>query len=336
MSININTKTTEEKQYGNLRGLFSPIVRDDYVLFIGGIEFPQDKSSSVFSKDVLKISFEKSRDLWTLSHLFTDIKVIVGKKEFNLHKIILLKLLNVFPKLLQEKEIVIDEDPQQFQEIVELLYYRKEAFNYFNDKKITFLNKMITKDQLISKKENFKLICDIPELSDISIVTNDSKTFPCHKLLLSSYSEYFYLMLTGEYKESREKEIFIETSSEIFKRFYTFIYISDVTIPSIHFGFDLLEFSNFINSSSFEKKILKILSTMITEENAFSVLLQLKERDMNHRNLRRRCLEVLEQRMNFEDVVDMCINISRKLNETLEAKRKNEESNGSSKKQKFD
>lgn len=320
LSININNKIIKESYCGNLRALFSPIVREDKVMMIGGINFPKT-SNNFYCHDITQIIFENPRNLWNLIHLFSDIKIIVKNEVFNLHKIMLIKLMNFFPNLVQDKEIIIDEDPDKFREIIEYLYYRKDISN-LNDKDFKFLGKEIKKDLFISLKDNLKLISDLKALSDVIITTNDSKQFYCHKLILSSYSEYFYIIFTRNFQEYIDKIIQIVYSSELFQRFYCFIYRSEVSIPSILFGFDLLEFSKFFNSIEFKTKILKIINAMINIENAFTILYQLKERNMNYKNLKRKCMEVLEQNMTFEDVVDTCVSISISFNNIQSEKKR--------------
>lgn len=298
----LETKEIERQYYGNFRGSFAPIVRKDHIVFLGGIHFPV-KLETNYCTEITKVTLDSSKKFRSIKELFSDVKIIIGEKEYHLHRFIIFPLTCILPNLLKDNVIKMKEDPKIFENILDYLYDMDDKIKL----KGVLFKGVLLNELKIDKKKNKMELYKYPQLSDCIIGTNDSKTFVCHKLLLCHYSEYFYLLFTGNYSDSKDKNISLDVPSNLFKYFYNFIYLEKINITSCDHAFELLEFSTFLISKSFEKFIIDILEQMVNTDNSIHILINLKERNFNYPSLKRKCTEMIKSTLPYENLLDLFI-----------------------------
>lgn len=308
---NLETLEVERQNIGNIRASFAPIVRKDHIVFIGGIHFPIRQETN-YCTEITKIIIESRKNDRDLNKLFSDVTLIINEKEYHLHRFILFPILHIIPNLLSDETIKIKDEHHIFENIIEYLYDRDDKVRL---KTVMYKGVLISSLKIDKNKSKMELY-KYPQISDCIIETSDSKWFVCHKLFLCYYSEYFHLLFTGNYNDSKQKEVKLDIDSSLFKHFYNFIYMDKVHATSVEHIFELLEFSQFLISKFYERSLLDLLESIVNNENAMSVLLNLKERNFNHPSVKRKCTEIIKETVPYENLLDILVDVTLKHQET--------------------
>jgi len=107
-------------------------------------------------------------------------------------------------------------------------------------------------------------------LCDVTILV-DGKTYPAHKNVLASCSDYFKAMFTGGMRESRQSEIVLESiSSDVFEQILKYIYEGSFSIEMMS-ALDLLHASSMLVLLDMQKECIKYLHKNINSKNCFSI-----------------------------------------------------------------
>ena len=121
------------------------------------------------------------------------------------------------------------------------------------------------------------------EFCDLAVQIED-RTFPCHRIVLASASEYFAKMLTGEFKERITGNVKLDSISvQIFEEILSYMYSGIININDRNCG-ELLVVSEYLgldavckSCETYIKRILPmrmayIKNTIPTMDNVFEIL----------------------------------------------------------------
>ena len=96
--------------------------------------------------------------------------------------------------------------------------------------------------------------------TDVCLRTEDGREFPCHRVILAAKSEYFHLLFSGGFRETKESTIPIKgVSSAIMAIILKFIYTSECKFGYDH-CIDLLLAANMMQVKDLEFLIMNEVS----------------------------------------------------------------------------
>ena len=102
------------------------------------------------------------------------------------------------------------------------------------------------------------------QLTDFTVLSQEGKEFPCHRLILASQSPVMLAMLTSDMKEKEENQVRLEYNEEVVGHFVEYFYSRKV--PRDALEADLASFLDL--AGQYELAPLKLL----TEEAAIGML----------------------------------------------------------------
>lgn len=192
--------------------------------------------------------------------------VLKAMKLAHQHKLVRLKTICINFFLANRQEILAKEDILLLDKelMAELLKLDGEKpLPIENEKPKLFIQNHL--DQLYISKE----------YSDIILVSKDGKKFPCHKPILVAASEYFALMFTRDFQESRQREIIIDSiDGNLLEMVLRFIYTGDDTFTTnFEILVELYQFAEMILLQDLSEVITKQMMRMVSRGNALEVLL---------------------------------------------------------------
>jgi len=117
--------------------------------------------------------------------------------------------------------------------------------------------------------ENIKSFKNEAFLTDKILVSKEQQEFPCHQLILASYSSYFKTMFSRGFKESNEKRIYLDYSAATIKIILDLIYSGNETVKDaleLNSYFELMNFANQSLKPELEQALKKI--PLYMRENA--------------------------------------------------------------------
>ncbi|ELT99275.1 hypothetical protein CAPTEDRAFT_160730 [Capitella teleta] len=83
-------------------------------------------------------------------------------------------------------------------------------------------------------------------MTDVTLILPDQSTINCHKLVLASASPFFEAMFQSGFKESTQKEVYLDfTDSEMIRSFVDYFYSGEIDINSDNIG-DIVTGSEFL------------------------------------------------------------------------------------------
>ena len=96
--------------------------------------------------------------------------------------------------------------------------------------------------------------------TDACLKTEDGREFPCHRCILAAKSEYFHLLFSGGFRETKETSISIKgVSSEIMSIILEYLYTSECKFGYDH-CIDLLVAANMMQVNDLEFIIMNEIS----------------------------------------------------------------------------
>ena len=61
--------------------------------------------------------------------------------------------------------------------------------------------------------------------TDFTILSQDGKEFPCHRVILAAQSPVILAMMTNNWKERQENQITLEESDEVVEHFVEYLFL---------------------------------------------------------------------------------------------------------------
>ena len=91
--------------------------------------------------------------------------------------------------------------------------------------------------------------------TDFTVISEEGKKFPCHKLILGTQSPVLMAMMTSDMKEKKDSEVKLEYSEEVVKMFVDFFYIGDIPQEILQQNLNsFLELADFYHLGSLKLK----------------------------------------------------------------------------------
>lgn len=104
--------------------------------------------------------------------------------------------------------------------------------------------------------------------SDFTILSEEDRKFPCHRIILAAKSSTLKAMLTIEMKEKDEKEFKLHHSNQVVEAFVSYFYKGEVPLEVLEANLpSFLELSDFYDLEPMKAQVEKAAIDGLTMEN---------------------------------------------------------------------